>query len=242
MGSYIWHNQVGYMDQAQALLHWLGISKYDRQISEIHQIDQLLTMYQKKKDRKGVGAAEHLLSSFGVHVFTPNYSTKTNPAKKALITKLEALMKGDITNNDMTDASQDNALLTHLGVSKFTHEISQIKNLDQLLAKFKKAKNTGEVRAIETLLRQLGVHKYDEGGEWPNMTLGVNMSGRSEHVVTGSGMDEMIDRLEKLLKVQQAQLGATRAAPNAIANRVGPAITKAPMTGPGLARRYPSNR
>lgn len=242
MGSYIWHNQVGYMDQDQALLHWLGVTKYDKQISEIHQIDAMLNTYKKKKDRKGIAAAEHLLTSFGVHVFTPNYTTKTNPSKKALIAKLESLMTGDISNNDMTDASQDNSLLTHLGVSKFTKELGQIKNLDALLAKFKKSKNASQVKAVETLLRQYGVKKYDEGGEWPNMTLGVNTSGRSEHVVTGSGMDELVDRLETLIKVQQKQLSAARAAPGAIASRVGPAITKAPMTGPGLDRRYPNNR
>lgn len=242
LGAYIWHNHVGYMNQAQSLLHWLGVTKYDHQLSEIRQLDTLLNRYRKAGNKSAIAATSHLLTSFGVHDFSPDYGTKINPAKAALIKKLTALMKSDITNNAMTDAGQDNALLTHLGVSKFSGTLGEIRNLDSLLAKFKKAKNTGQVKAIETLLRQHGVHKYDMGGEWPNMTMGVNTSGRSEHVVSGSGMDELVSKLEQLVDVAQSQLTVARQAPGAIASRVGPAVANAPMTNAGLAKRYPNNR
>jgi tape measure domain-containing protein len=40
---------------------------------------------------------------------------------------------------------------------------------------------------------------YDRGGPWPTGTLGINTSGRTEHVSTGRSMDAVVDRLEQLI-------------------------------------------
>lgn len=250
MGGYIWHNQLGEANQANSLLNWLGEGKYNAQLSEITQLDALLERYKKEKPTKknakslkaAILSAEHLLASFGVHVFSPSYTAKGNTPKSDVIKKLESLMTGDIQNNDMTNADEDNSLLTSLGVSRFSGELREIKNLDSLLAKFKKAKNAGEIRAVETLLRQYGVRKYDTGGAWPNMTLGVNTSGRSETVVTGGGMDTLVSRLEDLVCVANAQLAASRSQPTQTATQLSQAIMSTPMRGAGMSRRYSNNR
>lgn len=243
MGGYIWHNELGQARQANALLNWLGDGQYNAQLSEIGQLDTLLLRYRKnKKQHAAEVATEHVLSSFGVHVFNPQLTAKGNQPKSDVIKKLESLMHGDISTNNMTAAGEANALLTHLGVNRYTTELGQIRNLDSLLAKFKKAKNAGEIQAVETLLRQYGVRKFDLGGAWPNMSLGVNTSGRTETVVTGGGMDQLVSHLEKLIHVANAQLAATRAQPHATASRLSTALTSTPLTGAGLARRYPNNR
>lgn len=41
------------------------------------------------------------------------------------------------------------------------------------------------------LLAQLGVKRYDRGGAWPNNTLGMNTSGKTETVVPGGGAVEL---------------------------------------------------
>ena len=43
------------------------------------------------------------------------------------------------------------------------------------------------------------VRRYDQGGSWPSGTLGVNTSGRTEHVTTGDAMAEQIDLLRRLI-------------------------------------------
>jgi len=43
------------------------------------------------------------------------------------------------------------------------------------------------------------VRRYDSGGAWPSGTLGVNTSGRTEHVSTGDSMAEQIDLLRRLI-------------------------------------------
>jgi hypothetical protein len=42
------------------------------------------------------------------------------------------------------------------------------------------------------------VRRYDGGGPWPSGTLGINTSGRTEHVTTGDGMDQVIQELRML--------------------------------------------
>lgn len=242
MSGYIWHNEMAQAGQANALLNWLGVGSYNAQLSEIAQLNTLVLRYRKEKKRAAELSAEHVLTQFGVHVFTPQTSAKGNKPHDSVVKKLESLMSGDIATNNMSAAGQVNSLLTALGVGRYSRELSEINNLDSLLAKFKKAKNSGEIRAIETLLQQYGVKKFDLGGTWPNMTLGVNTSGRTETVVSGAGMDQLVDRLERLLAVANAQLNATRAQPQATASRISNALANTPLHGAGMARRYSSNR
>ena len=42
---------------------------------------------------------------------------------------------------------------------------------------------------------------FDRGGDWPSGTVGVNMSGRTEHVSTGGTMDKVVGRLDQLIAV-----------------------------------------
>lgn len=242
MSGYIWHNEMAQAGQANALLNWLGVGSYNAQLSEIAQLNTLVLRYRKEKKRAAELSAEHVLTQFGVHVFTPQTSAKGNKPHDSVVKKLESLMSGDIATNNMSAAGQVNSLLTALGVGRYSRELSEINNLDSLLAKFKKAKNAGEIRAIETLLQQYGVKKFDLGGTWPNMTLGVNTSGRTETVVSGAGMDQLVDRLERLLAVANAQLNATRAQPQATASRISNALANTPLHGVGMARRYSNNR
>jgi len=60
------------------------------------------------------------------------------------------------------------------------------------------------------------VRRYDQGGAWPSGTLGVNTSGRTEHVTTGEGMDLLISEVRLL-----------RAAVDRVAPGVGAELTGA---------------
>lgn len=55
------------------------------------------------------------------------------------------------------------------------------------------------------------IRSFDRGGSWPSGTVGVNTSGRTEHVVTGGGMDRMLALLERI---------------EAAVQKVGPAVGK----------------
>lgn len=55
------------------------------------------------------------------------------------------------------------------------------------------------------------IRRFDWGGAWPSGTVGVNTSGRTEHVLSGGTMDRMVALLERI---------------EAAINRVGPAVGK----------------
>jgi hypothetical protein len=238
----IWHNNVARAKQSNAILDWLGVSKYDGTLSEIEQLDTLLTSYKKDKKTSAVSATEKLLANYGVHVFSPVMSVKGNDPHNAVVSKLESLFRGDIGVNNMTTAGQANSLLVALGTSKYSGELSAVKNLNTLLSKYEKAKDSKDVAATETLLKTYGVKKFDLGGEWPDMTLGVNTSGRSETVISGAGMDQLLAKFDKLLKATNDVVSATQAAPAATANRLGQTIANTPLTGAAMSRRYSNNR
>jgi hypothetical protein len=40
---------------------------------------------------------------------------------------------------------------------------------------------------------------FDQGGNWPSGTLGINTSGRTETVATAPTMDKVVELLERLI-------------------------------------------
>lgn len=241
MRSYIAHNQTGAASSAEGILNYLGVATYTHTLHEISLLDSLLKTYEAAKKTTAVKAVETLLRSYGVHSFNPSQGP-VNAPRSTSVSTLEGLIRRDIGNNNLKLSGQDNSLLQHFGVSKYTKTLSEISQLDDLLSKFKHAKSAKDVQAVETLLRQYGVKKFDAGGEWPDMTLGVNTSGRSETVITGAGLDDLVTKLEELIKVNRQQLTVAHGTAQATASRLSQELLNTPLGGAGMARRYPNNR
>lgn len=246
MGGLIWHNRLGEANQANRLLGTAGVTKYDAQLSQISFLDSLLG---KAKTKAAKLSAEHLLATFGVHVFTPDLTAKGNAPQAAVIAKMKSLVKGDITANSLTAAGQANAILTSLGVGTYTSELGTIGHLDSLLASYRKSKNTGAVTATETLLRQLGVRHFAAGGVIPEPVTGFGQqSGQiyqfGEHgpeTVTpgaqpgGSDMGAKLDRNNALM---EQLIAVTGSLPHGITGGIGTALSGAAQSA-SFRSRYP---
>lgn len=249
IGGYIWHNKLAQARQANTLLDWLGISKYNSQLSQVSFLDSQLLAGRKAKRASAVAAAEHLLASYGVHVFSPQASVKGNAPKTAVVSALEALMKADIRGNNLTGAKQVNSLLTHLGTGKYTSELSVIGHLDSLLAAYRKKKDTGNITATETLLRQYGVQHFAQGGTvWEPVTGFGHRSGRvyqfaehgPEHVTPGQGGggDKATALLSRICTQLDQLTGVAAAIPRGTGEHVGAALGSAAQSA-SFRSRYP---
>jgi hypothetical protein len=71
------------------------------------------------------------------------------------------------------------------------------------------------------------VGHFDQGGAWPSGTLGVNTSGRTEHVMTGATMDQVVAELRRIV-----------AAVERVAPGVGAEINGAGRRAVQMARAY----
>jgi len=249
IGGYIWHNEVGKAKQANALLNWLGVGHYNGQLSEITYLDDLLLKYQKAHKTKAVAATETLLRAQGVHVFQPKLHAAGNDPRTRVLRKLTALMLQDIAANNLGTMFQINSLLDPLGDHKFDSQLGQINRLDALLAKYKKSKDVKDEHAVEVLLRQLGVKKFDSGGPLPQgVHLTMNASGGTEEVLTPAerrafvalaqgrgGSDthskQLVQLMGSLLRVAQQQ-------PSAMAGGVSSALNGG-IRQATFRKRYP---
>lgn len=246
MPGLLWHNQLGEADQANAMLKWLGVSRYDNTLNQVSFLDGQLAKATKARNKAAQAAAEHLLSTFGVHVWNPETTAKGNAPKAAVVSKLESLMKGDITNNSMTAAGQVNALLTHLGVSRYTSELATIGHLDSLLSGFKKTKNKSGIASTEELLREYGVKKFAQGGTlWePVVGFGTRSGGAytfAEHgpetVTPGAGGGDMVKELRALRGQMDKLIQTTASVPHGVTSGIGSALGGAAQSA-SFARRY----
>ena len=249
MGGLIWHNKLGEARQANALLNWLGVTKYNSRLSEIGFLDAQLLNARKKKDKAAESAAEKLLATYGVHSWNPGTAAKGNAPKSAVIAGLEKLIRTDIKYNSLTVAGQANALLTHLGVSKYTSALSAIGRLDKMLAKYRKAKDAKDVKATEELLRQYGVMKFAQGGTvWEPVTGVGHRSGRvyqfaehgPEHITPGQGAsgDKTAALLGKICTQLDQLTGVAAAIPRGTGEHVGAALGAASQSA-SFRSRYP---
>lgn len=234
----ITHNRLAAAQQANALLDWLGVHSHDKTLREIAELDHLLLTYRKAHNTKAAHATEQLLRSFGVHDFTPEMTVKGNPAKKALTARLEQVMRTYIAENDMRGARQDNALLTHLGVGKYTGVIGQITMFDKLLAQYKKKKDAKDVKAVEQVLRSMGVRKFARGGWITEPVTGIGASGqmyqfaeagRPELVIpaagaSAAGQGDMAAELRALRRELRGLTEVARAIPAATGRHVAAGV------------------
>jgi hypothetical protein len=232
------HNRLAAAQQANALLDWLGVHTHDKALREIAQLDHLLLGYRKAKNPRAVAATEQLLRSFGVRDFTPEMTVKGNPAKKALTARLEQVMKTYIAENDLRGARQDNALLTHLGVGKYTGVIGQITMFDRLLAQYKKKKDSKDLKAVEQVLRTMGVRKFARGGWITEPVTGIGASGqmyqfaeagRPELVIPAAGASagghgDMAAELRALRRELRGLTDVARAIPAATGRHVAAGV------------------
>ncbi|WBB94178.1 hypothetical protein [Verrucosispora sp. WMMC514] len=76
------------------------------------------------------------------------------------------------------------------------------------------------------IVPRMGARLFDRGGDWPSGTIGVNMSGRTEHVSTGSSMDTVAAILTGIRK----DLRDLRAAVQRVGAEVGVEINGAAST------------
>ena len=246
MGGLIRDNKTGEAAQANALLNSVGVTKYNHQLSQISFLDSQLA---KAKSKGAKTAAEKLLESFGVHVFTPQGTAKGNAPKSAVITKMESLVKAAITANNMTGAGQANSILTALGTGKYTSELSAISHLDSLLAQYKAKKDTKDITATETLLKQFGVKHFAQGGTlWePVVGFGTRSGGAyafAEHgpetVTPGAqgGGGDMVSELRALRGQMDKLIQTTASVPHGVTSGIGSALGGAAQSA-SFAQRYP---
>jgi hypothetical protein len=220
MRSYIAHNDLVQMGQAVTTLDYLGDKSYDSTLSQIMFLDNLLVTAQKKKDKPGEKAAEKLLSHYGVKEWKVQTAAKGDSARAAARTKVEQLMKTYVTKNSMATATQANSLLTHWGDNSWTSRLGTITHLDQLLLTYQKAKDTTDIAATETLLKQLGVRNFSiTAADLAGATSGSGSSGGSG---SGAGSGAGSGSARTLAAAQASMVNAystlTRIYKSALAN------------------------
>lgn len=68
---------------------------------------------------------------------------------------------------------------------------------------------------------------FDRGGDWPTGTLGVNMSGRTEHVSTGASMDRVATLLATILLAMRTLTEAVKAVAPGVGQEINGAASVA---------------
>jgi hypothetical protein len=247
--AYVFGNEIGLAKQAVALLDKLGVTKYDHQVAEIGALDSLWLGYRKTGSKAAEKAVDVLLAGYGVHRYTPVTKVTGNAPKAAVIRNLEALLKTEIALGNLTVMDQANALLRGYGVTRYTPELQRIRNLETLLAGFRRAKDTGEIKATETLLREAGVRHFAQGGTvWePVVGFGTRSGGVysfAEHgpetVTPGaSGGGDMVSELRALRGQMDKLIKTTAAVPAKTGEHVGAAFGGVGQQA-SFARRYHS--
>jgi phage-related protein len=246
--DYLYRNRIVQARQAVSILDWLGFTQDDSKLSEVSFLDRLLLSYRQHKNKRAEAATERLLAGYGVHTWIPQASAKGNAPAAAVIARVEGLMRGDIAANNLTAAHQANAILTHLGVGRYSPVLAQIANLDNLLATAKKHKNRAQIAAIEDLLRTYGVRKFAQGGTlWePVVGFGMQSGGVYQFAEHGpedvmprhGGGGDMAAKLDRLCMLMERQNDITAAIPAATGDHVGAAFGGAGHDA-SFRRRYP---
>ncbi|MCX5066666.1 hypothetical protein OOJ91_12330 [Micromonospora lupini] len=72
---------------------------------------------------------------------------------------------------------------------------------------------------------------YDRGGDWPSGTVGVNLSGRTEHVSTGASMDRVANLLATILVALRTLTDAVRAVAPGVGQEINGAASGALQRG-----------